>query len=77
MAKKSGVYVLSQPCNKPEELCFMEKDMIKYEIKYGIVEVEGKYVLVRETPGYFSATPIEFEKWYKPFKRRGSLEERA
>jgi len=74
--KIDDVYQLSRWTTRPGELGFMEKDMIKGGIKYGIVKRLAMYSLVREDRGLKPETnliTVEFDRWYKAFKKRDSL----
>jgi len=68
--KIENVCQVSSWVNSPQAIEFMEKDMIKGRIKYGIAKRSAGYALIRKATQGIEPTTLEIDEWYKPFKER-------
>ena len=66
--KTEKVYLLSEWESNPENFRFMERDLIRGKIPYGIIMKHGKFALIREPVLGLESVTLEFDEWYKPFK---------
>ena len=71
--KIEKVCQISDWVSSPQVIEFMEKDMIKGKIKYGIAKTSVGYALIREATYGIEPSTINIDEWHKPFKKRKNL----